>query len=77
MYNTDRIDTILHFSTNIICFVILNGYSFLVNEKLYILNSWVQEFIYNLSDMIKSPFYSFINRLMYRIPFTSQLGTNY
>ncbi|KAJ6886399.1 hypothetical protein NC651_026939 [Populus alba x Populus x berolinensis] len=31
MHNANRIDTILHFSTNIICFIILNGYSFLVN----------------------------------------------
>ena len=51
MHNTDRIDTILHFLTNIICFVILSGYSFLVNEELFILNSWFQEFIYNLSGL--------------------------
>jgi len=42
MHNADRIDTILHFSTNIICFVILSGYSFLVNEELFILNFCVQ-----------------------------------
>ncbi|KAJ6997738.1 envelope membrane protein [Populus alba x Populus x berolinensis] len=54
MHNADHMDTILHFSTNIICFVILSGYSFLVNEELFILNSWVQEFIYNLSDTIKA-----------------------
>nr|QWW34123.1 envelope membrane protein [Salix chienii] len=54
IHNADRIYTILHFSTNIICFVILSGYSFLVNEELIILNSWVQEFIYNLSDTIKA-----------------------
>uniref|UniRef100_A0A6N2NJ38 Cytochrome f large domain-containing protein n=1 Tax=Salix viminalis TaxID=40686 RepID=A0A6N2NJ38_SALVM len=49
MHNADRIYTILHFSTNIICFVILS-----VNEELIILNSWIQEFIYNLSDTIKA-----------------------
>ena len=27
MHNEDRIHTILHFSTNIICFIILSGYS--------------------------------------------------
>jgi len=54
MHNSCRIDMMLHFSTNIICFVILSGYSFLVNENFLILNSWVQEFIYNLSDMIKA-----------------------
>nr|YP_007889873.1 chloroplast envelope membrane protein [Francoa sonchifolia]AFJ00483.1 chloroplast envelope membrane protein [Francoa sonchifolia]AKF42871.1 envelope membrane protein [Francoa sonchifolia] len=54
MDNEDRIHTILHFSTNIICFVILSGYSILGNKELVILNSWVQEFLYNLSDTIKA-----------------------
>nr|YP_010387117.1 envelope membrane protein [Crinodendron patagua]UPO67123.1 envelope membrane protein [Crinodendron patagua] len=54
MHNEDRIHTILHFSTNIICFLILSGYSILGNEELFILNSWVQEFLYNLSDTIKA-----------------------
>nr|YP_009662115.1 chloroplast envelope membrane protein [Mitella diphylla]QCU47227.1 chloroplast envelope membrane protein [Mitella diphylla] len=54
MHNEDRIHTILHFSTNLICFVILSGYSILGNEELVILNSWVQEFLYNLSDTIKA-----------------------
>nr|YP_008963613.1 envelope membrane protein [Lupinus luteus]AGK82926.1 envelope membrane protein [Lupinus luteus] len=53
-HNEDRIHTILHFSTNIICFVILSGYSILGNQELIILNSWVQEFVYNLSDTIKA-----------------------
>nr|AMK95935.1 chloroplast envelope membrane protein [Saltugilia latimeri]AMK95994.1 chloroplast envelope membrane protein [Saltugilia splendens subsp. splendens] len=54
IYNDDRIHTILHFSTNIICFLILSGYSILRNEELLILNSWAQEFLYNLSDTIKA-----------------------
>nr|YP_009562914.1 chloroplast envelope protein [Sinojackia microcarpa]YP_009627188.1 chloroplast envelope protein [Sinojackia sarcocarpa]YP_009763904.1 chloroplast envelope membrane protein [Sinojackia huangmeiensis]QAV58439.1 chloroplast envelope protein [Sinojackia microcarpa]QCC62117.1 chloroplast envelope protein [Sinojackia sarcocarpa]QIS64460.1 chloroplast envelope membrane protein [Sinojackia huangmeiensis]QTT78642.1 envelope membrane carbon uptake protein [Sinojackia microcarpa]QUT09002.1 chloropla len=54
IYNEDRIHTIFHFSTNIICFVILSGYSILGNEELVILNSWAQEFLYNLSDTIKA-----------------------
>ena len=54
MHNEGRIHTILHFSTNIISFVILSGYSILGNEELLILNSWVQEFLYNLSDTIKA-----------------------
>nr|YP_009646940.1 chloroplast envelope protein [Cephalotus follicularis]QCX32017.1 chloroplast envelope protein [Cephalotus follicularis]UZT28319.1 envelope membrane protein [Cephalotus follicularis] len=54
MHNEDRIHTILHFSTNIISFLILSGYSILGNEELFILNSWVQEFLYNLSDTIKA-----------------------
>uniref|UniRef100_UPI0031F3E47F envelope membrane carbon uptake protein n=1 Tax=Rhamnella rubrinervis TaxID=2594499 RepID=UPI0031F3E47F len=54
MHNEDCIHTILHFSTNIISFVILSGCSILGNEELVILNSWVQEFLYNLSDTIKA-----------------------
>nr|YP_009906923.1 envelope membrane protein [Pennantia cunninghamii]QLI53107.1 envelope membrane protein [Pennantia cunninghamii] len=54
IHNEDRIHTILHFSTNIICFVILSGYSILGNQELVILNSWAQEFLYNLSDTIKA-----------------------
>ena len=54
MYNEDLIHTILHLSTNIICFVILSCSSILGNNKLLILNSWIQEFLYNLSDTIKA-----------------------
>nr|YP_010936361.1 envelope membrane protein [Yamazakia viscosa]WKW54813.1 envelope membrane protein [Yamazakia viscosa] len=54
IHNEDRIHTILHFSTNLICFVILSGYSILGNEELVILNSWAQEFLYNLSDTVKA-----------------------
>nr|YP_010152121.1 CemA [Ilex chapaensis]QQW49292.1 CemA [Ilex chapaensis]QSM34715.1 CemA [Ilex asprella var. tapuensis] len=54
IHNEDRIHTILHFSTNIICFVILSGYSIWGNEELVILNSWAQEFLYNLSDTLKA-----------------------
>nr|UXD05831.1 chloroplast envelope membrane protein [Camellia sinensis var. assamica] len=54
IYNEDRIHMILHFSTNIICFIILSGYCILGNEELVILNSWAQEFLYNLSDTIKA-----------------------
>uniref|UniRef100_UPI0030FEA16F envelope membrane carbon uptake protein n=1 Tax=Dactylicapnos grandifoliolata TaxID=1549782 RepID=UPI0030FEA16F len=55
MHNEDHIHSILNFATNIICFAILSGYSILGNnEELVILNSWVQEFLYNLSDTIKA-----------------------
>nr|AJW59585.1 envelope membrane protein [Ilex dumosa] len=54
IHNEDRIHTILHFSTNIICFIILSGYSIWGNEELVILNSWAQEFLYNLSDTLKA-----------------------
>nr|AOW68613.1 chloroplast envelope membrane protein [Afzelia africana]AOW68696.1 chloroplast envelope membrane protein [Intsia bijuga] len=53
-HNQDCIHTILHFSTNIICFVMLSSYSIIGNQELIILNSWVQEFVYNLSDTIKA-----------------------
>ena len=42
IHNEDHIHTILHFSTNIVCFVILNIYSFLVNTRLIIFNYWFQ-----------------------------------
>nr|YP_010928126.1 envelope membrane carbon uptake protein [Ammannia robusta]WKK47169.1 envelope membrane carbon uptake protein [Ammannia robusta] len=54
IHNEDHIHTILNLSTNIICFIIFSGYSLLRNEELVILNSWVQEFLYNLSDTIKA-----------------------
>nr|ANX10313.1 envelope membrane protein [Striga hermonthica] len=54
IHNEDCIHTILHFSTNIICFFILSGYSILGHEKLVILNSWAQEFLSNLSDTVKA-----------------------
>nr|DBA09486.1 TPA_asm: envelope membrane carbon uptake protein [Corydalis boweri] len=54
MDNENHIHSILHFATNIICFAILSGYSILGNEELVILNFWVQELLYNLSDTIKA-----------------------
>nr|YP_010321377.1 chloroplast envelope membrane protein [Penstemon rostriflorus]UKM30446.1 chloroplast envelope membrane protein [Penstemon rostriflorus] len=54
IHNEDRIHMILHLWTNIISFVILSGYSILGNEELVILNSWAQEFLYNLSDTLKA-----------------------
>nr|QQL92261.1 envelope membrane protein [Eustoma grandiflorum] len=54
IHNEDHIQTILNFSTNIICFVILSGYSVFGNEELSILNSWSQKFLYNLSDTVKA-----------------------
>nr|YP_010286806.1 envelope membrane protein [Hydrocharis dubia]UKT60847.1 envelope membrane protein [Hydrocharis dubia] len=53
-HNEYHLHIILHFSTNIICFTILSGYFILRNEELVILNSWVQEFLSNLSDTIKA-----------------------
>nr|WCJ53618.1 chloroplast envelope membrane protein [Coptis huanjiangensis]WCJ53703.1 chloroplast envelope membrane protein [Coptis huanjiangensis] len=56
MHNEGYIHTFLHFSTNIISFAILSGYSILGNKELVIINSWVREFFYNLSDTIKAFF---------------------
>nr|YP_010724193.1 envelope membrane carbon uptake protein [Moraea polystachya]WDW31320.1 envelope membrane carbon uptake protein [Moraea polystachya] len=53
-HNEYHLHIILDFSTNIICFAILSGYFILGNEELVILNSWVQEVLYNLSDTIKA-----------------------
>nr|YP_009705367.1 chloroplast envelope membrane protein [Scabiosa tschiliensis]YP_010463989.1 envelope membrane protein [Scabiosa comosa]QFQ34987.1 chloroplast envelope membrane protein [Scabiosa tschiliensis]QFQ35061.1 chloroplast envelope membrane protein [Scabiosa tschiliensis]UUL71340.1 envelope membrane protein [Scabiosa comosa]WRH49476.1 chloroplast envelope membrane protein [Scabiosa tschiliensis] len=54
IYNEDQIHMVLHFSTNIISFVILSSYSIFRTEELILLNSWAQEFLYNLSDTIKA-----------------------
>nr|YP_010573767.1 chloroplast envelope membrane protein [Allium tanguticum]QGY74508.1 envelope membrane protein [Allium delicatulum]UZH93013.1 chloroplast envelope membrane protein [Allium tanguticum] len=54
IHNEYHLHIILHLSTNIICFTILSGYFILGNEELVILNSWIQEFFYNLSDTIKA-----------------------
>nr|YP_009633226.1 chloroplast envelope membrane protein [Tolypanthus maclurei]QBS54561.1 chloroplast envelope membrane protein [Tolypanthus maclurei] len=54
MYNQDHMNTILHFSINIMSFIILSVYSILGNEELVIINSRVQEFLYNLNDTIKA-----------------------
>lgn len=48
---------ILYFLINIICFIILSGYFILGNKEFVIFNFWVQEFLYNLSDIIKVFFF--------------------
>nr|YP_010223805.1 chloroplast envelope membrane protein [Bolboschoenus planiculmis]UCL27962.1 chloroplast envelope membrane protein [Bolboschoenus planiculmis]ULQ64212.1 envelope membrane protein [Bolboschoenus planiculmis] len=53
-YNEYNFHLLLDLSTNLICFSILSGYFILGNEELIILNSWGQEFLYNLSDTIKA-----------------------
>nr|YP_010389088.1 envelope membrane protein [Cypripedium debile]UPQ44409.1 envelope membrane protein [Cypripedium debile] len=53
-HNESHFHIILHLLTNLICFAILSGYFILGNEELLILNSWIKEFIYNLSDTIKA-----------------------
>nr|YP_009424944.1 chloroplast envelope membrane protein [Habenaria radiata]ASU93473.1 chloroplast envelope membrane protein [Habenaria radiata] len=53
-HNESNLHIISHFSTNLICFAILSGYFVMGNEELFILNSWIKEFISNLSDTIKA-----------------------
>nr|AHA12694.1 chloroplast envelope membrane protein [Orchidantha fimbriata]AYP34439.1 chloroplast envelope membrane protein [Orchidantha maxillarioides] len=64
-HNEYDLHIILHFSTNIICFAILSGYFILSNKELIILNSWVQEFLYNLSDTIKAFSILFLTELLF------------
>nr|YP_009241298.1 cemA [Drosera rotundifolia]AMK97309.1 CemA [Drosera rotundifolia] len=54
IHNEDCIHTIFHFSTNVISFLILSAYAIFGNEELLFLNSWIREFICNLSDTIKA-----------------------
>nr|YP_009053983.1 chloroplast envelope membrane protein [Hanabusaya asiatica]AHY94439.1 chloroplast envelope membrane protein [Hanabusaya asiatica] len=54
LHNEERIQTLLHLSTNIISFVILIAYSILGKKELVIINSWAQEFFYNLNDTTKA-----------------------
>nr|YP_010901775.1 envelope membrane carbon uptake protein [Goodyera yunnanensis]WIL08017.1 envelope membrane carbon uptake protein [Goodyera yunnanensis] len=53
-HNESHFHIILDFSTNLIFFAILSGSFVLGNEELFFLNSWIQEFLYNLSDTIKA-----------------------
>lgn len=55
-YNDDSIKTISHLSTDIIYFITLGGFFILGKERLVILNSWVQELFYSLSDTMKAFF---------------------
>nr|QBE88715.1 chloroplast envelope membrane protein [Hypertelis spergulacea] len=54
MHNQDSIQIISHLSTNIISFIIVSTYSIFGNQDLLRLNSWVREFLSNLSDTIKA-----------------------
>nr|YP_009757705.1 envelope membrane protein [Prescottia stachyodes]QIM61114.1 envelope membrane protein [Prescottia stachyodes] len=53
-HNESHFHIILEFSTNLICFAVLSGYFVLGNEELLFLNSWIHEFLSNLSDTIKA-----------------------
>jgi hypothetical protein len=53
-YNDDSIRTISHLSTDIIYFIALSSSFILGKERLVILNSWIQELFYSLSDTMKA-----------------------
>jgi hypothetical protein len=53
MYNEDCIKIISHLLTNLIGFSFISAYLILGKNKLGILNSWIQEFFYSLSDTMK------------------------
>nr|QYB20961.1 envelope membrane protein [Athrotaxis laxifolia]BBN66354.1 putative heme-binding protein [Athrotaxis laxifolia] len=54
IYNQDCIQIISHLLANLIGFVILSACLILGKNKLGILNSWIQEVFYSLSDTMKA-----------------------
>nr|YP_009240161.1 putative heme-binding protein [Sciadopitys verticillata]AMO00705.1 putative heme-binding protein [Sciadopitys verticillata]BAK86704.1 putative heme-binding protein [Sciadopitys verticillata]BAW34580.1 putative heme-binding protein [Sciadopitys verticillata]BCK60749.1 putative heme-binding protein [Sciadopitys verticillata] len=63
MYNQDCIQIISHLLANLIGFAILSTYLILGKKKLAILNSWIQEVFYSLSDTMKALFILFVSDL--------------
>jgi hypothetical protein len=55
-YNENSLNTLLHLLTNIICFITLSAVFILGKQRLAILNSWIQELFYSLSDTMKAFF---------------------
>nr|BDZ75531.1 envelope membrane carbon uptake protein [Trematodon longicollis] len=55
-YNENSLNTLLHLLTDIICFIILSAVFILGKQRLAILNSWIQELFYSLSDTMKAFF---------------------
>jgi len=55
-YNENSLNTILQLLTDIICFSILSAFFILGKQRLAILNSWIQELFYSLSDTMKAFF---------------------
>nr|YP_010161098.1 chloroplast envelope membrane protein [Abies delavayi]QRH16846.1 chloroplast envelope membrane protein [Abies delavayi]QRH18775.1 chloroplast envelope membrane protein [Abies delavayi] len=54
MYNEDCIQIISHLLTNLIGFASISAYLILGNKKIAIINSWIQELFYSLSDTMKA-----------------------
>nr|WRK68032.1 CemA [Phylloglossum drummondii] len=56
MYNEDSIQTILHLFTDVIYFVTPSALLILGKKRLAVMNSWIQELFYSLSDTMKAFF---------------------
>nr|BDN79701.1 envelope membrane carbon uptake protein [Ditrichum rhynchostegium] len=56
IYNENSLNTLLHLLTDIICFITLSAVFILGKQRLAILNSWIQELFYSLSDTMKAFF---------------------
>ena len=55
-YNENSLNTLLNLLTDIICFITLSAVFILGKQRLAILNSWIQELFYSLSDTMKAFF---------------------
>ena len=55
-YNENSLNTLLHLLTDIICFITLSAIFISSKQRLAILNSWIQELFYSLSDTMKAFF---------------------
>nr|QZJ47361.1 CemA [Bartramia pomiformis] len=55
-YNENSLNTLLQLLTDIIYFIILSAVFILGKQRLAILNSWIQELFYSLSDTMKAFF---------------------
>nr|YP_010917709.1 cemA [Encalypta ciliata]UVG41295.1 cemA [Encalypta ciliata] len=53
-YNENSLNTLLHLLTDIICFITLSAVFILGKQRLAILNSWIKELFYSLSDTMKA-----------------------
>jgi hypothetical protein len=56
IYNENSLNTVLQLLTDIIYFIILSAIFVLGKQRLTILNSWIQELFYSLSDTMKAFF---------------------
>lgn len=54
IYNENSLNTLLHLLTDIVYFITLSAVFILGKQRLAILNSWIQELFYSLSDTMKA-----------------------